>query len=62
MTSTEQHEQAVETYAFLSALKHRRLRDGRIADGHAEGLLAVVKAWQESTRPQLDVADLVWAA
>ena len=50
MMSPEQYEQALEDYTTLVALKHRRLRDGRIVDGHAEGLLAVVKAWQDSTR------------
>jgi hypothetical protein len=61
MTS-EQYEQAAENVTVLLALGHRRLRDGRIADGRAEGLLDIVKAWQESTSPQLDVAGLVFAA
>jgi hypothetical protein len=61
MTPHDQYERAVEYYTMLAALNHRRLRDRRIVDGHAEGLLAMVKAWQESTRPQLDVAGLVFA-
>jgi hypothetical protein len=58
----EQYEQAAEDFTVLVALQHNRLRDGRIADGRAEGLLDIVRTWQESSCPQLDVADLVFAA
>jgi hypothetical protein len=53
--TTEQYDQAAENLTVLIALRHARLRDGRIADGRAEGLLDIVKTWQESTSPQLDV-------
>jgi hypothetical protein len=61
MTS-EQYEQEAEDFTVLVALQHRRLRDGQIADGRAEGLLDIVRGWQQSTYPQLDVAGLVFAA
>jgi hypothetical protein len=62
MMSPELQEQAIENLTMLAALNHRRLRDGRIVDGRAEGILAMVMAWQESTKPQFDVADLMFAA
>ena len=62
MTYHDQFEQAVENYTMLAALKHRRLHDGRISDGRAEGLLAMIKAWQESTRARLDISGLTFAA
>lgn len=58
----EQYDEAAENMTVLFALGHRRLRDGRIVDGRAEGLLDIVKTWQESTSPQLDVAGLVFPA
>ena len=59
MMSPERYEQAVEDFIFLAALRHRRLHDGRIVDPRAEGLLSVVKAYQEWPGPVLDVAELV---
>ncbi|MDB5712592.1 MAG: hypothetical protein JWL96_4662 [Sphingomonas bacterium] len=60
--SSEQYEQAVENLSVLVALNHNSLRDGRIVDGRAEGLLSIVTAWQGSRSPQLDIAGLVFAA
>jgi hypothetical protein len=60
--SPEQREQVLADFTLLAALDHRSLRDGRIVDARAEGLLAAVKAYQETGGPQLDTAGLVFAA
>lgn len=56
----QQQEEALENLSVLMALDHQVLRNGNVRDEHAEGLLDMVRVWQESNRVQLDIHGLSW--